>query len=289
MSDGKKPGDETTKVPPGLVTKKPSSTSSPTLKPMPIDAPPTDSFMGQVKRPSSSHPQLNEVPSGPQKLVTGQTAPEVSQGKWRDRVFTPRAVMSNDEILKGLEASLRVVLGDANHVRVAFGALRRAWVPTLRQALEQAGGDAFDAWIVSLLKPPGRPGMDPLFPTLVADFVRLRAAKELAAFEEEAHKAIATVQRVLSFEKPRKLSFKVLEKDLEGRLEVDELFQMAVSDEGELTRRLKEIGSTMESLRDQIRQLPGKQPSGMFNNFVRLKLELKLLAAELRRRGTAVP
>lgn len=289
MSDGKKPGDETMKVPPGLVPKKPTSPSMPALKGVPIDAPPTDSFIGRMKLPSGSHPQLNEVPTGPQKVITGETAPEVSQGKWRDRVFKPRAVLSNDEILKGLEASLRVVLGDANHVRVAFEELRRAWLPTLRQALEQAGGDAFDAWLSALLKPPGRTGMDPLFPALVADFGRLRAAKELAAFEEEAHKVIATVQRVLGFEKPRKLSFKGMEKELEGRLEVDELFVIAVSDEGELTRRLKEIGSTMESLRDQIRQLPGKQPSGMFNNFVRLKVELKVLDAELRRRGAAVP
>ncbi|MDP1916038.1 MAG: hypothetical protein Q8L14_07325 [Myxococcales bacterium] len=288
MSDGKKPGDETMKVPPGLVAKKPTtSTSTPAVKGVPIDAPPTDSFVGRMKLPSSSHPQLNEVPTGPQKIITGETAPEVSQGKWRDRVFTPRAVLSNDEILKGLEASLRVVLKDANHVRVAFEELRRGWLPTIRQALEQAGGDGLDAWISSLLKPTGRSGMDPLFPSLVADFARLRAAKELAAFEEEAHKVIATVQRVLSFEKPRKLSFKVLEKDLEGRLEVDELFLISVSDDGELTRRLKEIGSTMESLRDQIRQLPGKQPSGMFNNFVRLKVELKVLDAELRRRSPA--
>jgi len=284
VSDGKKPGDETVRVPPGMTARKPTAPSAPALKGVPIDAPPTDSFVGRMRASSSSHPQLNEVPSGPQKVITGETAPEVSQGKWRDRVFTPRAVMTRDEILKGLEASLRTVLSNANHVRVAFEELRRAWQPTLRQALEQAGGDGYDAWLGTLLKPPGRSGMDPLFPTLVADFARLRAAKELAAFEEEAHKVIATVQRVLSFEKPRKLSFKVMERDLEGRLEVDELFLIAVSDDGELTRRMKEIGATMESLRDQIRQLPGKQPSGMFNNFVRLKVEVKVLDAEHRRR-----
>ena len=81
MSDGKKPGDETMKVPPGLVSKKPTSSTTPALKGVPIDAPPTDSFVGRMKLPSSSHPQLSEVPSGPQKIITGETAPEVSQGE----------------------------------------------------------------------------------------------------------------------------------------------------------------------------------------------------------------
>ncbi|MBL8924290.1 MAG: hypothetical protein JNJ54_35910 [Myxococcaceae bacterium] len=285
MSNGKKPGDETMKVPPGLTPKK-SAPSMPSLKAVPIDAPPTDSFVGP-RTTSSSHPQLSELPSGPKKAVTsGEIAPEVSQGLWRERAFTPRIVMSKDEVLAALEASLRTVLGGANHPRVAFEELRRAWLPTIRQALEQGGGDGLDAWLNALLKPPGRDGLDPLFSTLVADFNRARAARDLATFEEEAHKAIGTVQRVMSFEKPRKLSFKVLEKELEGKLEIEELFLIAVSDEGELTRRLKEIGHTMENLRDQIRKLPGKQPSGMFASFVKLKAEVRLLDAELKRRGS---
>ena len=43
-------------------------------------------------------------------------------------------------------------------------------------------------------------------------------------------------------------------------------------------------------LRDQIRKMPGKQPDGMYANFVRLKAELRVLDAELKRRaGTLVP
>ena len=90
-------------------------------------------------------------------------------------------------------------------------------------------------------------------------------------------------------DKPRKLSFKALERELEGKLEVDELLLVAVSDDGELTRRLKEIGGTMESLRDQLKKRPGKQPDGMFSNFVRLKAEVRVLDAELRRRGAQQP
>ncbi|MCU0698227.1 MAG: hypothetical protein MUC96_17110 [Myxococcaceae bacterium] len=283
MSSGKKPGDETLRVPPGMTPKKPSPSapSAPSLRP--IDAPPTDSFVG---RAGSGLHALGNSPSGPQKALTGEAAPEVSQGAWRERVFTPRAVMSKDEIVSTLESSLRVVLGTANHARVAFEELRRGWLPTLRQALEQGGGDGLDAWLSQLLKPPGRTGLDPLVPTLVADFARLRAAKDLAAFEEEALKVVETVRRVLAFEKPRKLSFKVLERELEGKLEIDELFLVAVSDDGELSRRLKEIGATMESLRDQLKKRPGKQPDGMYSNFVRLKAEVRVLDAELRRRGT---
>jgi hypothetical protein len=283
---GKKPGDETLRVPPGLTPKKPapSAPSAPSLRP--IDAPPTDSFVG---RPGAGLQALGNAPSGPQKALTGQAAPEVSQGAWRERVFTPRAVMSKEEIVSSLEASLRVVLASANHARVAFEELRRGWLPTLRQALEQGGGDGLDAWLSLLLKPPGRTGLDPLVPTLVGDFARLRAAKDLAAFEEEALKVVETVRRVLAFDKPRKLSFKVLERELEGKLEVDELFLVAVSDDGELSRRLKEIGATMESLRDQLKKRPGKQPDGMYSNFVRLKAEVRVLDAELKRRGAKTP
>lgn len=268
MTGKKKPGDETLRVPPGLKLK---------VKDAPKKA--GDAF---VSGTSSSHPALDAAPKRP----TTEVAPEVSQGKWRERVFTPRAVMPREEILKSLEASLRVILSNANHVRVANEELRRVWLPVIRQALEQAGGDGLDVWLTSLFFPPGRTGLDPLLPSLVSDFSLLRAAKDLAQFEEAAHKAIATVQRVLSFERPRKLSFKTLEKELEGKLEVDELFQVAVSEDVELTRRLKELGQTMESLRDQLQKRPGKQPDGMFSNFVRLKAEVRVLDAELRRRGS---
>ena len=60
--------------------------------------------------------------------------------------------------------------------------------------------------------------------------------------------------------------------------------------EEDLNRRLTEIGNTMGQLRDQIKKMPGKQPDGMYANFVRLKAELRVLDAELKRRaGTLVP
>ncbi|MEW6432386.1 MAG: hypothetical protein AB1730_12835 [Myxococcota bacterium] len=253
----KKPGDET-------------------IGGLPAFARAEDSFIG--RKPGT----------GSQKAVTAEAAPEVSQGKWRERVFTPRGTMSKDEILHALETGLRQAVGHANHQRVAFEEARRAWLPALRQALEQAGGDGIDAWLTSILRPPGRSAMDPLFDELAQAVGRMRAARDLAGLEEDGIKTIEVVRRVLDFEKPRKLSFKQMERELEGKLEVDELLLVRLSSDDELTRRLREIGSTMEQLRDQLKRRPGQQPDGMFSNFVRLKAELRVLDAELKRR-TAAP
>ena len=89
----------------------------------------------------------------------------------------------------------------------------------------------------------------------------------------------------------RKLSLKQLEKELEGKLEVDELFAIASGTDDELARRLEEIDGTMGQLRDQIRTRPGTQPDGMYANFVRLKAEVRVIDAELqaRKAGAARP
>jgi len=258
-----------------MATKKPGDE---TIGGLPSFANAEDSFVGRSK-----------VTTGPQKAVTAEAAPEVSQGAWRERVFTPRGVMSREEILQALETALQQALGSANHQRVAFEGVRTAWLPALRQALEQAGGDGIDAWLQGILKPPGRNAMDPLFNDITAAVARMRSARDLADLEEAGIKAIEAVRRVLHFDKPRKLSFKQMERELEGKLEVDELLLVRLSSDDELTRRLREIGSTMEQLRDQLKSRPGKQPDGMFANFVRLKAEVRVLDAELKRRAAQPP
>jgi hypothetical protein len=40
----------------------------------------------------------------------------------------------------------------------------------------------------------------------------------------------------------------------------------------------------MAQLRDQLKKMPGRQPGGIYANFVRLKAELRVLDAELRDR-----
>jgi hypothetical protein len=80
-----------------------------------------------------------------------------------------------------------------------------------------------------------------------------------------------------------------MERELEGKLEVHELILVRLSSDEELTRRLREIGSTMEQLRDQLKSRPGLQPDGMFSNFVRLKAEVRVLDAELKHRAAHPP
>lgn len=225
------------------------------------------------------------VSSGSHKAVGAEAAPEASQGRWRERAFTPRGVMPPEEVLKGLEAALRVSLASVSHPKVAFDEVRTAWLPFLRQAMEQAGGDGLDAWLQSMLHPPARSPADRLLLDLTAAVGRMRAAVNLVAFEEEALQAIGVVRAGLHAAAPRKLSFKQLEKELEGKLEVDELMLVLFSDPAELGRRVQEIASSLDSLRAQIRRMPGKQPDGMYSNFARLKAAFRVIDAELKRRG----
>ena len=172
----------------------------------------------------------------------------------------------------------------ASHPRVAYEGLRDAWLPSLRQAVEQAGGDGIDAWLTALFAPPGPTPAVSLFQDLAGALRRMRVSRDLVLLEEEALKTIELVRRACLGPKPRRLSFKRMERDLEGKLEVVELLLVLVSSEEELARRIAEIGSTMEQLRDQLRTRPGSQPDGMYSNFVRLKAELRVLNGELDRR-----
>lgn len=217
-----------------------------------------------------------------------EVAPEVSQGAWRERVFTPRAVMSREEVKAGMESALRVALASVNQPRVAMEKLRAAWLPLLRQALEQSGGDGIDVWLQTLFTPQSKDPRQPLFTELSEALLRMRSARDLAGFEEEALKTVERVDAALAHA-PVKLSFKQTERQLEGKLEVDELLGIRSSAEDDLLRRLTEIGSTMSQLRDQIKKMPGKQPDGMYANFVRLKAELRTLDAELKRRAGVLP
>ncbi len=235
-----------------------------------------------------------KVATGTSKPVTGarpgvtEVAPEVSQGAWRERAFKPRAILSAEEIIKGLSDTLAEVMGSSNMPRIAFEEVRKAWLPFLRQAVEKAGGDGVDSWLLTALKPPGRMALDPLFGHICIAMTNMRASVNLAAFEEAAHDGIERIKKVLSFERPRKLSFKQMERELDGKLDVDELMLIALSDDLELERREREIAATMEALRDELTQHPGKQPDGIYANFVRLKTEFRVLEAEAARRESGL-
>lgn len=237
-----------------------------------------DSFVGRAKV------SLNDI-----KKAAAEAAPEVSQGAWRERVFTPRAIMPREDIVAGLRAAVRTSLATANHPRVAYDAVRTAWLPLLRQALEQAGGDGIDAWLQVLFAFPGKTARQPFFDQLADALAGMRSSKELVSFETQAAATADLVDAALGAT-PVKLSFKQMERQLEGKLEVDELLVVRAGVEDDLRHRLGEIDGTMTQLREQIRKLPGKQPDGMYANFVRLKAELRVLDAELKRRaGTLEP
>ncbi|MFO0597013.1 MAG: hypothetical protein U0228_16980 [Myxococcaceae bacterium] len=252
-----------------MATKKPGDE---TIKGVPNFGSSEDSFVGKSK----------QIVSELKKAAT-EAAPEVSQGAWRERVFTPRAIMSREEIRGALESALRVVLASASHPRPACDAVKGAWMPVLRQALEQGGGDGIDAWLGRLLTPPGAPAKQTLFDACGDTLLRMRAAVNLATFEEECLKLVASVDGTLSAT-PVKLSFKQMERQLEGKLEVDELLAIRGGVTDELKARVEEIGNTMTQLRDQIRKMPGTRPDGLYSNFVRLKAELRVLDAELKTR-----
>ena len=117
----------------------------------------------------------------------------------------------------------------------------------------------------------------------------MRNAQALAAGGRGARKTGERVDAARG-NAPPKPSFKQTERQLEGKLEVDELLGIRSGAEEDLTRRLTEIGNTMGQLRDQIRKMPGKHPAGMYANFVRLKAELRGRDAERERRaGTPGP
>ncbi|MGV3622444.1 MAG: hypothetical protein ACO1OB_16620 [Archangium sp.] len=254
MSKPKPPGDETIKNHPAF--------------PQGV----TDSYVGRMKVSVS---ELNKV---------AEAAPEVSQGPWRERAYQARSVMDRQELNQTLLAALRTSLSNANLPRVAFDALKPVWLPALRQAIEQAGGDGIDVWLYGLFAPPVRVPKQTLFADIAEALIRMRNARDLGKFEEEALKIVERIDTAVADPARAKISFKQMEKELEGKLEVDEVLGVRGSTDDELSRRLHEFGGSMTKLRDEIRG-SGKQPSGIFANFVRLKYELKILDLEMKRRS----
>lgn len=232
-------------------------------RPIPLsEARLTDSYMGRLSGEFAAF------------KPNAAAAPEVSQGRFRERAYQARAVMSRDEIRVALKDGVLAAKGD-------FEALKTSWWPALRQALEQAGGDGLDVWLYGLVVPPARAPRQPLFSTLSEALIAL---PESAGFDDAAGAIVALVDAELSAPKLVPLSFKQLEKQLEGKLEVDEVLSIRSATTTELSRRLTEIGASLEKLRDEMRSGPGKQGGGLYSNFARLKYEVKVLDLERKRR-----
>lgn len=267
MSGPKKPGDETIRAVPefGTVSKKDSFSTLPSS--------PSHPALSGVKQPTTGSHKATEV------------APEVSQGPWRERAFTPRGVMSRDEVLSSLADGLAQAVTKPTLFE-CWDTLRHLWVPVLRQSLEQGGGDGIDAWLQTVLKPPGRNALDPLMGQCVAGLARIRSANAVAELKGAGEDVVSAVRAALDSPRRRKLSFKQMEKELEGKLEVDELLMIASATDSEIERRLTELDQVLQQLRDQIRSRPGQRPDGMYSNFARFKAEARVLAAEKTRRSS---
>lgn len=253
--------------------------------PAPKEPPRKDAF---VARPSS--PELSAI-SGLAPVAANKStevAPEVSQGPWRERAFMPRGVMAPEEIAKALTEGLAAALGEPTSGQ-SWETLRTAWIPVLRQALEQAAGDGLDAWLQTALKPPGRSALDPFFAACVDGLAKVRGAQSPAELKAQGDALIATVNAAVGAAKKKRLSFKQMERELEGKIEVDELLMIAASPDGELTHRLAELEHVLGQLRDQIRTRPGQRPQGMYSNFTRFKTEARVLKAEAARRAGPPP
>lgn len=220
------------------------------------------------------------------KIQAEKAAPEVSQGPWRERAFTPRGVMSREEIVKGLEQVLKMNALRAQSMKLdkVRGAMKQELLPLIRQALEQAGGDGIDAWISAITAPPGKKAKDPMLMDLAERMDKVNrgnTSKEVLLAGQELAK---TTVRYLGNPKAQKLSLKGLETELEGRIDVDVIITILFTDEAELTSRLKSVDASLDQLRAQLRGMAGAG-EGLMWNFSRLKVEKRVLEAELKRRG----
>ncbi|MEN9800673.1 MAG: hypothetical protein RL653_4370, partial [Pseudomonadota bacterium] len=87
----------------------------------------------------------------------------------------------------------------------------------------------------------------------------------------------------LQAEGAEKLSLKVMEKELEGRVDVAALLQLLFATDAELAAQGDHVDKAIDRLRQELRQAVA-QPAGMMWNFSRLKTERRVITAELKRR-----
>jgi hypothetical protein len=236
-----------------------------------------------AQQTSDSFERLPEPSSGSQKVVTpGEMAKEMSMGAWRERAFAPRVVMSAHEIVASLEQGRQRIRQHPGPTAVAVEVLRRDWAPVLRQALERAGGDGLDRWLSALLDVETASPRVPLFSSIVFGFDALRQCTDGALLDAQISDVIDLVRVAVAAPAAAKLSLKVAEHELEGKLDVEELLLVATATEPELTRRAEEVATALETLRRQIRSRPGTQPGGMYASFARLSTELRVVRAQLQ-------
>jgi hypothetical protein len=255
---------------------------------MPPDKPPRDD---EERSQSVDLYQDSQIQIDPRlRARMKDAAHEVSQGAWRERAFAPRGVMPPEEISAGLRNELKMALvssplGGGHALEAARQQVRTGWLPFVRQAIEQAGGDGLDGLLRALLGRPGPKVSDSLVADVLAGYAAMNEASTVDALMQEAGKVQSLIEQALAQPELKKLSFRALEKDLEGRLDLDAVLALFFSTDEELTLRLIDVHASIDNLRKQLRDSMGASPNASLWNFSRLKAERILIEAEQKRRG----
>lgn len=214
-----------------------------------------------------------------------EIAPEVNPGAWRERAFAPRGTMPRKLVLAGLERAIQTLEVQRLGIPVMREDLLMQWQPFLRQAVEQAGGDGIDSHLLRILKPPGRPARDKFVGELGSAVKRLQQASVREAFFVEARKISKLVEATLGSQGARRVSLRVLENELDGRLDIGVVLPILFATPEKLRSKLEQVDASAESLRTMLRSMPGQHPDGMMWNYARLKVERQVIAAELEARS----
>ncbi len=217
-------------------------------------------------------------------VVLNPVAPEVSPGRWRERAFVPREQLPREEIIGRVEDAVTMLAIQRGDVGTMRTALKEGLLPLLQQAMEHAGGDGIDAHLMRFADVRARPARATLLTRLVANLERVNRASQPKALLDAAVEIAQTVRAALEAEAPRRLSLQLLEHEYEGRIDVATFLSILLSSNEELEVRTGNVSRTLESLRAQLRALPGASPEGLMSNFARLKLEKQVLESELSRR-----
>ncbi len=221
--------------------------------------------------------------AGSRSVVLNPAAPEVSSGRWRERAYVPRNQLPSGDVITGIEEAVALAAMQRSDVAVVRTALKQRLLPLLQQAVEQAGGDGIDAFLMRQADLPYSL-REPLLARLVAQMDRVNQASRPKALIDAAARLTTLVRASLEGPRVRRLSLRSLEQEFEGRIDVGTFLSVLFSSDAELEVQLGHVARTVESLRTQLRSLPGASPEGLMSNFARLKLEKQLIEAELGRR-----
>ncbi|MGA9523562.1 MAG: hypothetical protein WBV82_19020 [Myxococcaceae bacterium] len=220
---------------------------------------------------------------GSKSVVLNPIAPEVSSGRWRERAYVPRSQLSTEDIVAGIEEAVTLAATQRGDVADVRKVLKQQLLPLLQQAVEQAGGDGIDAFLMRQANLPYSV-REPLLARLVAQMDRVNQASQSKALIDSAVKLAAIVRASLDAPTVRRLSLRSLEQEFDGRIDVATFLSVLFSSDTEVEAKIGNVTRTVESLRTQLRSLPGASPEGLMSNFARLKLEKQVLEAELDRR-----